>query len=37
MKVFRRMNKEQLADMGLDYNASYTDFGYTEYNEAPWG
>jgi len=37
MKVFRRMNKEQLAGMGLDYEASYTDFGYTEYNEAPWG
>tara|TARA_R100000152_G_C6781663_1_gene216714 strand:+ start:4074 stop:5981 length:1908 start_codon:yes stop_codon:yes gene_type:complete len=37
MKVFRRMNKEQLATMGLDYNASYTDFGFTEMNEAPWG
>ena len=37
MKVFRRMNKEQLATMGLDYNASYTDFGLTEMNEAPWG
>ena len=37
MKVFRRMNKEQLAEMGLDYNASYTDFGVTDYNEAPWG
>ena len=37
MKVFRRMNKEQLATMGLDYNASYTDFDRTDYNEAPWG
>ena len=37
MKVFRRMNKVQLAEMGLDYNASYTDFGVTDYNEAPWG
>ena len=37
MKVFRRMNKEQLAEMGLDYEASYTDFGVTDYNEAPWG
>jgi len=37
MKVFRRMNKEQLAGMGLDYNPSYTDFGYSDYNEAPWG
>ena len=37
MKVFRRMNKETMADMGLDYSPSYTDFGYTDYNEAPWG
>ena len=37
MKVFRRMNKEQLATMGLDYNASFTDFDRTDYNEAPWG
>ena len=37
MKVFRRMNKEQLATMGLDYNASFTDFDKTDYNEAPWG
>tara|TARA_R110000751_G_scaffold127041_2_gene229045 strand:- start:1538 stop:3445 length:1908 start_codon:yes stop_codon:yes gene_type:complete len=37
MKVFRRMNKEQLAEMGLDYNASYTDFERSDYNEAPWG
>jgi len=36
MKVFRRMQKEQLASMGLDYAASYTEFGFTDYNEAPW-
>ena len=37
MKIFRRMQKEQLADMALDYDASYTNFGGTDYNEAPWG
>ena len=37
MKVFRRMNKEQLATMGLDYTASYTNFEGSDYNEAPWG
>jgi len=37
MKVFRRMQKEQMADMSLDYDASYTNFNGTDYNEAPWG
>ena len=31
------MNKEQLATMGLDYTASYTNFEGSDYNEAPWG
>ena len=37
MKVFRRMNKEQLAEMGLDYDASFQEYDYDMTNEAPWG
>lgn len=37
MKVFRRMNKEQLAEMGLDYDASFQGYDYDTTNEAPWG
>ena len=36
MKVFRRMQKEHAADIGLDYNPSYGDYKMTEMNEAPW-
>ena len=36
MKVFRRMNKEQLAEMGLDYDASFQDYNYDMTNEVPW-
>jgi hypothetical protein len=36
MKVFRRMQKEHTADMGLDYNPSYGDYKMTDTNEAPW-
>jgi len=37
MKVFRRMQKEHAADLGLDYNPSYGDYKITKMNEAPWG
>ena len=37
MKVFRRMQKEHAADIGLDYNPSYGDYKMTKINEAPWG
>jgi hypothetical protein len=37
MKVFRRMNKEQAANMGLDYDASFQEYDYDMTNEAPWG
>jgi hypothetical protein len=37
MKVFRRMQKEHAADIGLDYNPSYGDYKMTDINEAPWG
>jgi hypothetical protein len=36
MKVFRRMQKEHAADIGLDYNPSYGDYKMTEINNAPW-
>jgi len=36
MKVFRRMQKEHTADMGLDYNPSYGEYKMTEMNNAPW-
>ena len=36
MKVFRRMQKEHSADIGLEYNPSYGDFKMTDMNEAPW-
>jgi hypothetical protein len=36
MKVFRRMQKEHTANIGLDYNPSYGDYKMTEINEAPW-
>jgi len=36
MKVFRRMQKEHTADIGLDYNPSYGDYKMTDTNEAPW-
>jgi hypothetical protein len=37
MKVYRRMQKEHSADIGLDYKPSYGDYKMTEANEAPWG
>ena len=36
MKIFRRMQKEHIAEMGTDYNPSYGDYDITEMNEAPW-
>ena len=37
MKVFRRMQKEHSADMGLDYNPSYGDYKVTEMDKPTWG
>ena len=37
MKVFRRMQKEHAADIGLDYNPSYGEYKMTDMNDAPWG
>lgn len=36
MKIFRRMQKEHIAEMGTDYTPSYPDYQITEMNEAPW-
>ena len=36
MKIFRRMQKEHIAEMGTDYNPSYGEYEITEMNEAPW-
>ena len=37
MKVFRRMQKERAADMGLDYSPSYGDYKVTEMDKPTWG
>ena len=36
MKVFRRLQKERLADIGMDYNPSFTSYNVSDMNEAPW-
>ena len=36
MKVFRRLQKERAADIGLDYTPSYGEYKMTEMNDAPW-
>ena len=36
MKVLRQLQKEQYADIGIDYTPSYEDFDVVEWNEAPW-
>jgi|TARA_R100001082_G_scaffold48876_1_gene26385 endogenous inhibitor of DNA gyrase (YacG/DUF329 family) len=36
MKVFRKLQKAQYAEIGIDYIPSYKDFDVVEWNEAPW-
>ena len=36
MKVFRRMQKEHAADIGLDYNPSYGEYKVTEIDLPTW-
>jgi hypothetical protein len=36
MKVFRRLQKERAADIGLDYTPSYGEYKMTDMNDAPW-
>ena len=36
MKVFRRVQKEHLAEVGMEYNPSFSGYNVTEMNDAPW-
>ena len=36
MKVIRRMQKERLAEVGLDYEPSFGEWDITDMNETPW-
>jgi len=36
LKVIRRLGKERLAEVGLDYKPSYGEWDLSEINEAPW-
>jgi hypothetical protein len=37
MKVVRRLGKERLAEVGLDYTPSFGEWDITDMNESPWG
>ena len=37
MKVVRRLGKERLAEVGLDYEPSFGEWDITDMNESPWG
>jgi len=36
MKVFRRAQKEHLAEVGMEYKPSFSGYNVTDMNEAPW-
>ena len=36
MKVFRRVQKEHLAEVGMDYKPSFSGYNVKEMNDAPW-
>jgi hypothetical protein len=36
MKVFRRVQKEHLAEVGMEYKPSFTGYNVTDMNDAPW-
>ena len=36
LKVIRRLGKERLAEVGLDYKPSFGEWDLSEINEAPW-
>ena len=36
MRVIRRLQKERLAEVGLDYKPSFGEWDLSEINEAPW-
>ena len=37
MKVIRRLGKERLAEVGLDYEPSFGEWDISDMNESPWG
>jgi hypothetical protein len=37
MKVIRRLQKERLAEVGLDYKPSFGEWNLSDMNESPWG
>jgi hypothetical protein len=37
MRVVRRLQKERLAEVGLDYKPSFGEWDLSNMNEAPWG
>jgi len=37
MKVIRRLGKERLAEVGLDYEPSFGEWDISNMNESPWG
>jgi hypothetical protein len=36
MRVIRRLQKERIAEIGLDYKPSFGEWDISEMNEAPW-
>ena len=37
LKVIRRLGKERLAEVGLDYRPSFGEWNLSDMNESPWG
>ena len=37
MRVIRRLQKERLAEVGLDYEPSFGEWDISDMNESPWG
>jgi len=37
MRVIRRLQKERLAEVGLDYKPSFGEWNISDMNESPWG
>ena len=37
IRVLRRLQKERLAEVGLDYKPSFGEWDISDMNESPWG
>ena len=37
LKDIRRLGKERLAEVGLDYTPSFGEWNISDMNESPWG